>query len=376
MKKNIFLILFSLFFIKSFAQSDTILILMGHNSLGGRLIDTNHHVSIWQRHEKSMITGKIQYIGNQNIILNDTRIPVYDISKIKFINFKRQRTISNNVGITGIILSTAGLLFFPPADLILVPATVVSFVYKSRTYKINKWKLSTVTYDQSDVITKYKWSRYPAKYLILNHTDTLNKNTIFINPTKLLDNTISFSYEFNKNNKAKLGHEIEAGYFYPLIKIDSIASYIFKTIPNYYYHGFEASYTLKKYYYSIKNNIISLKYIGVNLLYKNMSFDNRWVFGHADSAYNYDSYMSQKKNIFGISLRNGMTVKKDDKTIEYYIGLGLKFAYNRATYYCYKTTLTNAIYNGAPPNNEKPFDDNGFHIYPYISFGIKYGFSW
>ena len=376
MKKYFLFTIFTLFFIKSFAQSDSTLILIGHNSLGGRLIDTSHNLKIWRRNGRPVITGKLQHIGNQYIVLNDTKIHINDISKIKFINFRKQRTISNNFGITGIILSAADLYIFPPLDLILVPATVAAFVYKSRTYKINRWKLSTIPYDKNQVITKYPRSKYPAKYLIIDRTDSLLKNTLYFNPTKLLSNTISFSYEFNINKKAKLGNEIEAGYFCPLLKSDSISSFILNTIPNHYYKGFEASYTLKKYYYSIKNKIIHLKYIGVNLLYKNMSFNNKWYYGHTDSTLNYDSYMSQKKNIIGISFRNGMTIKKDERTIEYYIGIGLKLAFNNAEYSNYKTTLTNAVFNGAPPTAKKPSFDNGAYIYPFINFGVKYGFNW
>ena len=105
-----------------------------------------------------------------------------------------------------------------------------------------------------------------------------------------------------------------------------------------------------------------------------MSFNNKWLYGQYDD--NYDFFMSQKKNIFGVSFRNGMTIRKDENTFEYYLGIGYKFAYNDATYHYYKSKQGINIYYGDPPAEKKPIYDNGIFLYPYISFGFKYGFNW
>lgn len=374
MRRNILFIILFFSISVSFSQTDTILVLFRKNSLGGEILDTGRHYTIWQKHYANVISGNIKHVGDQCFMLDTQKILLRHISKIRINLDKNEKNRMRLLGFGGTAVSVTMAFVAPYIDIFAVPFTISAFLTKGTVYRIPEWRLmSVIVNERNNIIVKEKYNTL-KKFIIFNNLDTVHKHSISVNPVKLLDNTIAFSFESKSGRRSKTGHEFEAGYIYPDVNIYGFINDAYNSIPNYYYRGFTAGYFFKKYRYAIRPSGITLNYFGLGLQYKNMSFQNEWYYGHDDN-HPYDSYVSQQKDVISMSLRNGITIRKDESLIEYFMGIGCRISFNDTQYHFYKSHTSNTTYAGHPPY-DRPANDDGAYISPFISMGIKFGLSW
>ncbi|OFX42207.1 MAG: hypothetical protein A2046_03835 [Bacteroidetes bacterium GWA2_30_7] len=201
-------------------------------------------------------------------------------------------------------------------------------------------------------------------------------NAVKLNISKLLINELNLSFEHKYFNNA---FEICVGYVYPakyigLITNDLINSYGIE--PIYYFKGFTSSISYKIYFnkYNYRN-----LYFSLSVLYKNVAFDNKWISDGSGSDYAPDMYVSQKRKIYGGILKCGILLgRKKHSFYEAYVGIGVKILNSNTEYHYYTVgphENDHYYYNGSPNFHTLKYD-NGIYNYPYINFGIKYGFGW
>jgi hypothetical protein len=189
--------------------------------------------------------------------------------------------------------------------------------------------------------------------------------SIKINPTKLISNELTISFELKNNSN---GYEVELGYIYPTsdpgkpipsIGIENLG------IPLLRYSG--ASLNLYyKYYFS--NHL----YIGGHFLYKYMYFNNLWLYTGGMSDEGENTLCSQSQNVFGVGFRGGALGIIHGFIIEPYYGVGVKGLSVNTVYDSY--VKNGYSHSGTPPHTLSK--DNGFYWQLYINLGVKIGFGW
>jgi len=202
-------------------------------------------------------------------------------------------------------------------------------------------------------------------------------NTVKLNISKLLINELNLSFEHKHLN---IAYEICVGYVYSAKYIGLfIDDYLRnRMLPIYCFKGFTFSLSYKKYF--LKYRLRNL-YFSLSVLYKKVSFDNKWVSNVAGTGSDLaiDMYVSQKRKIYGMILKCGILLgRKKHSFYEAYVGIGIKNLKSNTEYHFYSVgnhEYESVFYNGSPTYPKLLFD-NGTYIYPYINFGIKYGFGW
>ncbi len=382
MRKCLFSFLLLLLFVRASAQNDTILVLSKFNNLGGKIIENGSQVKLWELNDKYTETGIIQHTGDTYIVVNDKKIPIHNIYRLRLNFSNKQKKTFNYLATGGTILSVFSAFANPRALIILVPVTACLLVIRTIDYSFPPYKLETMHNVSENSMIVINRKKDTLKYLFLKHSDTLYRKYFYVNCAKLFDNTLALSYEFKRTNNSKFSNEIEAGYIFEGWKENPMSEVISEMAgaPYKYFNGIEASYTFRKYFYKARRENIFKKYIGLNVLCKIISFQNKWWWNKSFVNDDNDAniLMSQVKSSLGISLRNGMTMIKRKHIFDLYMGFGFRLASNHTTYqkFYIKYFGPGNMQEGAPPAIDKPSMDNGNYFYPYISFGFKYGFMW
>lgn len=189
--------------------------------------------------------------------------------------------------------------------------------------------------------------------------------TIKVNPTKLISNELTLSFELKY---LRHGYEIELGYIYPTSNPSKlIPSYGIENlgIPLLQYSGGSTNLYYKYYF----NNHF---YIGGQLLYKYMFFNNKWLYTGGMSDEGENTLCSQTKNVIGLGFRCGFMGTLSLLIIEPYYSIGLKEVIVTTKYDSYNKN--GSIHYGTPPHTLSK--DNGLYTQFFINFGVKIGICW
>jgi hypothetical protein len=209
-----------------------------------------------------------------------------------------------------------------------------------------------------------------ALVFLIHFYDASCQNNLFyilkINPTKLISNELTLSFEIKQNNK---GYEIELGYIYPTSNPDRLipsAGIELLGSPLLCHTGASVNLYYKKYF---QNHW----YIGGQLMERYMFFKDKWLYTGGMSDEGETTLCSQFKNVFGLGFRSGVLGIIKGFIIEPYYSVGLKLITVNTQYYSYIKSGNKQI-SGSPPHTFPK--DNCSYFQPYINLGFKIGFGW
>ena len=360
-KKYSFILFLSFLIANAAAQNDTLLLITKKSDLTKTIqLKQQTFVKCWTKNHK--LKGKIEKIGNSYILLDGKKVYCSQIKELSTLStFGKVKRIAGNCA----MWSCTG------------PFALFMLNKNTKDYTSFEYEFETVASAKiPDTLEKNgirQLKNDSVNYVLKNRIDSLCRNYLKFNPSKLIGCEISFAYEYKFSGAHAF--EFEAGYVFPSLVHDLFA-YAYANKPSFSYKGINVSAGYKTY---LKNDLPDF-YIESVIGYKYAGFNKQWFYtGGLDAKADYpDVLFSNFKNMVYFSVRSGSRIEKGRKVIEPYAGIGIKLACNAVHYFNFRYSYapgTVITYDGAPPEKYQPIK-HGYVLYPFISFGFKIGLNY